>query len=52
MFVEALIHAQRLAEAERALVKAEKCSERYSKMADSGGADVLLDLEIVTGMGQ
>ena len=45
-------HLHRLPEAERALVKAERCSERYSKMADSGGADVELDLVIVTGMGQ
>ena len=42
----------RLSEAERALIKAEKSSERYSKMAGSGGADVQLDLDIVAGMGQ
>ena len=42
----------RLPEAERALIKAEKCSEKFSKLASSGGADIQLDLDIVTGMGQ
>ena len=42
----------RLPEAERALIKAEKCSEKFSKLAGSGGADIQLDLDIVTGMGQ
>ena len=41
----------RLAEAERALIKAEKCSEKFSKLVSSG-ADIQLDLDIVTGMGQ
>ena len=44
--------ALRLPEAERALIKAEKCSEKFSKLANSGGADIQLDLDIVTGMGQ
>ena len=49
--LDPLTHKQRLKEAERSLLKAEKSSERYSKLP-GGDTDTQLDLDIISAMGK